>query len=71
MSVDGLWNCVMRGDTGMECKQMCIPAVLRCLKGGTRKGPLWLPLRETEDLGIEEMEETLCIVFSSSCLQCF
>ena len=49
---------------------MRIPAVLDVLEEAQERAPCGT-LRETEDLGIEEMEETLCIVFSSSCLQCF
>ena len=72
MSMGGLWNCVVKGNTGMGCEQMQMPTILRCLKGDSRKvHPVVTSERDCVDLGIEEMEETLCIVFSfSSCLWC-
>lgn len=46
---------------------MEMPTILRCLKGDSREGlPVVTSERDCVDLGIEEMEETLCIVFSSS-----
>lgn len=63
VSVDGLWNHVVKGDTGIECKQMSMPDVLRCLKRGKRKGTLWLPLRETEWTRVERRWRKHCVFF--------
>lgn len=58
---------VFKGDTGIECNQMHMPEMLRCLKGDTRKGSLWLPLKERlSGLDIKEIEED----FPPSNLRC-
>lgn len=48
VSMDSLWNYVENGSIGIECNHINMSEMLRCLKGDTRKGSLWLPLKEIE-----------------------
>ena len=56
------------GNTGMECKQIYMPDMLRCLKGDTRKGTSWLPLEDRVGrLGYRLHRENIvyCLIFLS------
>lgn len=54
VSMDGFWNCVVKGNTGMECKLMHMPDMLRYLKGDTKKGFLVVISERLGRLGYRE-----------------